>query len=33
MTTEEKKDDKKAVPLDDKDISLLKRYGQGPYSD
>jgi hypothetical protein len=33
MTTELNEKKNKSSPLDEKDISLLKRYGQGPYSD
>jgi 26S proteasome regulatory subunit T1 len=33
MSTEEPKKENKSQPLDEKDISLLKRYGLGPYSE
>jgi 26S proteasome regulatory subunit T1 len=33
MSEEDKKKENKAIPLDEKDISLLKRYGMGPYSE
>ena len=33
MPEEDKKTQKVITPLDEKDISLLKRYGLGPYSE